>query len=187
MDSLIANRYLPLLLCLSSVLLPTCARSAESDSTLALFQAIDERLGYMEEVGLYKAKNQIPIEELERERIVLNDAKNRAASQGLDPESMETFFIAQINAAKAIQYRYRAQLLIQEIPTRNVDLQTGIRPALDQLGSDIIRLFAVLLSNEHLLNEQDRDLFLAAIQRNLLTDADKQALFSAMLEVKLAR
>ena len=68
-----------------------------------------------------------------------------------------------------------------------MDLQTGIRPALDQLGSDIIRLFAVLLSNEHLLNEQDRDLFLATIQRNLLTDADKQALFSAMLEVKLAR
>ncbi len=187
MGSIIANRCLPLLLCLGGVLLSTCARGAESESVLALFRAIDERLGYMEEVGLYKAKNQIPIEDLERERIVLLDAKNLAASQGLDPESMETFFIAQINAAKAIQYRYRADLLSQEMPTRTVDLQTDIRPALDQLGSDIIRLFAVLLSNDHLLNERDRDLFLATVQRNLLTDADKQALYGAMLEVELAR
>ncbi len=187
MASLVVNRCLPLLLCLSGVLLSTCARGAEPDSALALFRAIDERLSYMEEVGLYKTKNQIPIEDLERERIVLLDAKNLAASQGLDPETMETFFTAQINAAKAIQYRYRANLLIQEIPTKTVDLQADIRPALDQLGSDIIRLFAVLLSNDHLLNERDRDLFLATVQRNLLTDADKQALYGAMLEVKLAR
>lgn len=100
---------------------------------------------------------------------------------------METFFIAQINAAKAIQYRYRAQLLSQEMPTRSVDIQADIRPALDQLGSDIIRLFAALLSNDHLLNERDRDLFQATIAPNLLTDADKQALYGAMLEVKLAR
>lgn len=187
MGSIIANRCLPLLLCLSGILLSTCARGAEPDSTLALFRAIDERLGYMEDVSLYKAKNEIPVEDLQRERIVLLDAKNLATRQGLDPESMETFFIAQINAAKAIQYRYRAQLLSQEMPTRSVDIQADIRPALDQLGSDIIRLFAALLSNDHLLNERDRDLFQATIAPNLLTDADKQALYGAMLEVKLAR
>ena len=97
---------------------------------------------------------------------------------------MERFFIAQISAAKAIQYRYRAALLTREIPTRLVDLQAGIRPALDRLGNDIIVLFATVLHSRSAMEEQSRERFMNTLQSQLLADAEREAMFDAMLEVR---
>jgi chorismate mutase len=160
------------------------AHSAESGLSLSLFQAIDERLGYMEDVALFKAQNQIPIEDIEREEIVLSDAKELAARLGLDPNSMERFFIAQISAAKAIQYRYRAELLTREMPTKSIGLQSNIRPALDRLGSDIVTLFARLLQSQSAMEGESRDRFMSILQARLLADTEREALFDAMLEVR---
>ena len=168
----------------SALLFSSTLYSAESELTLSLFQTIDERLGYMEDVALFKAQNRNPIEDFEREKIVLSDAKELAASHGLDPNSMERFFIAQINAAKAIQYRYSAELLTREIPTRSIDLQADIRPALDRLGSDIVTLFATLLQSRNSLGEEDREGLMKTLRSRLLTDAEREALFDAMLEVR---
>ena len=155
----------------SAFIFSTAVRSAEPESSLMLFQAIDERLAHMEDVALFKAQNQMPVEDL-------------ASSHGLDPDSMERFFIAQISAAKAIQYRYRAALLTREIPTRLVDLQAGIRPALDRLGNDIIVLFATVLHSRSAMEEQSRERFMNTLQSQLLADAEREAMFDAMLEVR---
>jgi len=162
-------------------------QGAESELQLALFQAINERLDYMNDVALFKAQNKIPVEDVEREKIVLSDAKELAASHGLDPDSIERFFIAQINAAKAIQYRYRAELLTRETPTLSIDLQADIRPALDRLGSDIVTLFATVLQNESSIGEESREGFMRTLQNLLLADAERTALFDAMLEVRRSR
>lgn len=168
----------------SAFIFSTAVRSAEPESSLMLFQAIDERLAHMEDVALFKAQNQMPVEDIEREKIVLSDAKQLASSHGLDPDSMERFFIAQVSAAKAIQYRYRAALLTREIPTRLVDLQAGIRPALDRLGNDIIVLFAAVLHSRSAMEEQSRERFMNTLQSQLLADAEREAMFDAMLEVR---
>lgn len=172
-------------LVLSLLFLSNTAQGADSELPLSLFQAIDARLGYMNDVALFKVQNKIPIEDVEREEIVLSDAKTLAATHGLDPDSMERFFIAQINAAKAIQYRHRAELLTRERSRQAVDLQSEIRPALDRLGSDIVNLFATLLQDQFSLEEESRESFNGALQNGLLTDAERQALFDAMLDVRL--
>ena len=153
----------------------------------SLFRAISERLSYMEDVGAYKAQNKIPIEDVEREKIVLSKAKELAAAHGLDHNSMERFFIAQISAAKAIQYRYRAELLTREIPTKPIDLQSDIRPELDRLDrldSDIVKLFATALQSRSAIAEERRERFMSTLKSRLLVDTEREALFDAMLEVR---
>ena len=76
-----------------------------------IFKTINERLSYMEDVALYKAQKGIKIEDLARELVVVETASLSAQKAGLDIESVSEFFQAQISAAKAIQYRYRADLL----------------------------------------------------------------------------
>ena len=163
----------------------SAVQGSESAPILSLFQAIDERLGYMEDVALFKAQNQIPVEDIEREKTVLSDAKKLAVSHGLDPNSMERFFIAQIDAAKAIQYRYKAEALTRAIPTRSINLQSELRPALDRLGSDIVTLFAAHLQSRYPIEEENRTLFTRTLQSRLLADSEKNTLFDAMLEVRI--
>ena len=104
-----------------------------------LFKAINERLGYMEDVALFKARRQLAIEDIEREKIVIEKAKKSAQNKGLDPDSVEAFFKAQISVAKAIQFRYRADLLSQPTSREPRDLKQEIRPQLISLGDQIIR------------------------------------------------
>ena len=167
---------------LSALIFTSTIHGAESESSL--FQAIDERLGYMEDVAVYKAQNQIPVEDVGREKIVLSNAKELAAIHGLDPDSMERFFIAQVSVAKAIQYRYTAELLTREIPTRPIDLQSDIRPELDRLGSDIVMLFSMTLQSRSAMGEESRERFMSTLQSRFLADAERGALFDAMLEVR---
>ena len=167
---------------LSALIFTSTIHGAESESSL--FQAIDERLGYMEDVAVYKAQNQIPVEDVGHEKIVLSNAKELAAIHGLDPDSMERFFIAQVSVAKAIQYRYTAELLTREIPTRPIDLQSDIRPELDRLGSDIVMLFSMTLQSRSAMGEESREHFMSTLQSRFLADAERGALFDAMLEVR---
>lgn len=176
------STFIPMIF--SALLLSSAVYSADRDLTVSLFTAIDERLAYMENVALYKAQNHLPIEDIEREESVIADAIALAASHGLKPDSMEQFFRAQINAAKAIQYRYRAELLNRETSIQVLDLQTEVRPALDQLGTEIVTLFALLMDSQISITEETRELFRASIQHRLLMEADLDALFDAMLEVR---
>lgn len=176
----------------ASIILIAClcmsaGNSAEPATPLSLFRLINERLAYMEDVALYKAQNRIPIEDIEREQSVLLDAKQLAENLGIVPDSMESFFRAQINAAKAIQYRFRAELLTQDLPSHSINLESEIRPALDRLGLDIITLFAALLEGDVTIIEEHRALFLDSLQVRLLADTDRSTLFDAMLEVRLAQ
>lgn len=161
------------------------AQSAESELLLSLFQSIDDRLEYMDDVALFKAQNKLPIEDLAREKIVLSAAKQLAANHGLDPDSIERFFIAQINAAKAIQYRHRAELLNRETPHLIIDLQSQIRPALDRLGSNIVTFLATLLQCRLSISEEHREAFMETLQSPLLANIEREALFDAILEVRL--
>jgi len=169
---------------LSSALLSSAHGAEEPSTQTLLFHAIDERLGYMEDVALFKAQNHVPIEDIQRERIVLSDSRELAALHGIEPQTMNGFFQAQINAAKAIQYRYRAYLLTAVMPQEAVDLSTEIRPALDRLGEDIVVLFAELLQDPSALHEGSRSSFKKALNRRFLDDAEKDALFNAMMEVR---
>lgn len=166
------------------LLLSTCITNAATDDPQALFNTINQRLGYMQDVALYKAQNQLAIENNQREVTVLQNAKNTAAAKGLDAQRVEAFFIAQISAAKAIQYRYRADLLSQPIERLPLDLNKHIRPALITLGNKIIEQMATYIAANGGFKTSQRELFFSIVKRRYLSETDKQRLFEGLLQVK---
>ena len=78
----------------------TIGLAADGTSIAALVHA---RLALMKDVAAYKYLNGIPVEDLDREAIVLVHATEQAYDAGLNGETMAPFFKTQIDAAKAIQ------------------------------------------------------------------------------------
>ncbi len=117
-------------------------------NSFALADSIDElivkRLGHMKDVALYKSHHHLPIEDREREKVVIDNAVRRGLRLGLKPESSRRFFEVQIAAAKEIQAYWFAQW--QSHPERRSekipDLINDIRPALIRLGDEIIEKIA---------------------------------------------
>ena len=174
------SRLLPL-----AFLLFWTAKVAAQPPSADLFQAIGNRLGYMQDVALYKAVNFLAIEDVDRERAVLASAVAHAASAGLDPASVESFFKAQIAVAKAIQYRYRAELLSMPELEPPTDLQRVVRPRLLELGGQIIERMAADLTEHGPFHESQFNAFAAAVDVSYVFDRDKRMLFDALLEVRL--
>jgi len=149
-----------------------------------LFVTINQRLSYMEDVALYKAKNNRAIEDVEREKIVIDKAKLSAQEKGLDPTSVEAFFKAQISVAKAIQFRYRADLLSQPSSQEPKDLKTEVRPHLLRLGDQIVQQMMMNVKTNGSFNDTQFSEFDAAIKVGYVTLLDKQLLFKALQKVK---
>ena len=77
-----------------------------------------------------------PIEDVERERAVLEAAERSAARFGLDPQPVRDWFALQIDLAKAVQRRTPAAA-----PTLELE---AIRPALIRLGERQVRSLLAL-------------------------------------------
>ncbi|MFT4925108.1 MAG: chorismate mutase [Phenylobacterium sp.] len=82
-------------LILSCVFSISITANAADNSTMAqtLFKTINQRLSYMEDVALYKAQNQLAIENIKREVVVLNGAKKAASKQGLNADRWKDFLL----------------------------------------------------------------------------------------------
>ncbi|WOO39277.1 gamma subclass chorismate mutase AroQ [Rubellicoccus peritrichatus] len=154
------------------------------ETAIALFKTIGERLSYMPDVALYKAKHGLPIEDLAREKIVIEKAKTSAYEAGLDPEYIEDFFVAQISVAKAIQFRCRADLLSQPSAELPKDLNNEIRPHLIRLGDQIIQEIVVHIEKHGSFDRIQFTDFDELIDGKYVTDSDKKLLFEALLKIK---
>ncbi|ELI0377558.1 gamma subclass chorismate mutase AroQ [Vibrio cholerae] len=154
--------------------------SIASVTSQDLFTAINLRLSYMEDVALYKAYNNEPIEDTKREAIVINNASISAEKEGLNKESVVDFFSAQISAAKAIQYRYRADLLTTSTDKKPKDLETVIRPELIKLGKDINTKIAQYLREGGSFTKDELEVFKATLKSRYLKESDKELLFDSL-------
>jgi chorismate mutase len=158
----------------------------KQQSASTLFLLINKRLSYMEDVALYKAQKQLPIENIKREQQVLAKAMASAATQDLDPKLIEVFFRAQIDSAKAIQYRYRAELLTEAIEKLPPDLSKEIRPQLLRLGDEIIGQIATHIREHGQLERSLMPMFYTLLHQKYLSDRDKQQLFKGLSQIKLS-
>lgn len=153
-----------------------------------LYDLINQRLGYMRDVAVHKAKQNMPVEDKVREQAVLSRSMEKARQLGLDAGSVEAFVMSQINVAKAIQRRYHQEWALQQdhagfpLP----DLTGTIRPALNQLGDEIIETLPAYLNRYELILESKRQEFYQAMTVDRLTEQDKKQLFDALLGVHLA-
>ena len=94
------------------------------------------RLAFMPAVASWKAARGAPIEDRERERLVLEAAEGSALEFGLDPQPVREWFALQIDLAKVVQRRSAAAA-----PTLDLD---EIRPALIRLGERQVRSLRAL-------------------------------------------
>ncbi len=176
-----------------SLLMAVCFLAAfpayglQNNEALAIFNLIDKRLGYMKDVAAYKARNHSPVEDLQREWAVIKSSREQAERLGLDPDSIEHFFEAQISAAKAIQYRYRADWLSSPLPAdyKPADLITVIRPALMELGNDLLISIKQFLNRGYSFSPTQEKLFVKTIATARLSQADKVKLYRGLSEIKL--
>jgi cyclohexadienyl dehydratase len=105
-----------------------------------LGQLVEQRLTYMKGVAAFKWHSRLPIENLERERLVLDSAVEHGLRRGLTTHSSRQFFQAQITAAKAIQHYWFAHWREhpESVPASPRDLNSVTRPLLISLGEQII-------------------------------------------------
>jgi chorismate mutase len=160
--------------------------SALADGGAALGELVNQRLAYMKDVAGYKAQQHLPIEDLAQESKVLASTQAEAERLGLDPLSVRPFIMAQMDAAKAIQYRFRADWLAQPENDWQPRPLDRVRPQIAELSSRILQRLAQQLKAGP-LTEAARHSFIHALTQTNLSEADKQRLFSALLAVRAGK
>jgi cyclohexadienyl dehydratase len=109
-----------------------------------------DRLELMPFVGQWKKRHRIAIQDVEREQQVLDATVASAQRLGIHSDGVRRLFELQIATARAIQQRV-VDSPVAKTPLR--DLNTDLRPALDQIGKQL--LIALYLA----LPEFERDDF----------------------------
>lgn len=98
------------------------------------------RLAIAERVALAKWDSGAPVEDASREDHVIVSATKAGQSRGLDPTSVSSFFRAQVEANKLVQYSLLAKWRrAGKAPDHKpVDLAGRIRPELDEVDKALI-------------------------------------------------
>jgi chorismate mutase len=141
-----------------------------------LIDLIARRLALMPAVAEYKRAHALPIDDPEREAVVLRQAIDAAAAAGLDPSSVRALFAEQIELAKAIQRRTRPDA------AEPLDLDRVLRPALTDLGERITAALASSADALPSLRPEQLDLTVP-----LLEPAERQRLLDALRAVRPAQ
>lgn len=165
-------------------MMPFYAQAAENSDLPTL---INQRLSYMKDVASSKALNHLPVEVLTQEAQVLVDTLKIAASQGIDPVSIKPFIVAQMDAAKAIQYRYRADWLSTPETGWQPRPLNEIRAEIARLSAQIIERLAIELRTNGKISPSDQSEFIARLQQKNLSKADEIQLYKTLLQVRLAK
>jgi chorismate mutase len=111
-----------------------------ADAVASLVSLTKRRLELGEQVAAAKFWSGQPIEDPDREALVLREVAGRAAEIGLDPEIGTTYFLTQIEASKRLQRRLHAMWRERpdSRPDYSPDLAAEVRPEMDQLTAEIL-------------------------------------------------
>lgn len=146
---------------------------------------INQRLSYMKDVAGYKANNHRAIEDLPQEAKVLSNSVLEAEKLGLEGESVKPFIQAQMDAAKAIQYRYRADWL--SVPEKGWQPKPleQVRSKLSVLNTEILTDVSTKLAKGDVLTDQTS--FIKALDQAHLNNGDKERLWSSLQQITLKK
>jgi cyclohexadienyl dehydratase len=175
--------------CLTGLLIltgTTTFGSPVDPGVVTLYQLVNQRLSHMKNVAAYKWHNQLPIEDLQREQLVIEKATRLAKEVGLEQLASRNFFIAQIIAAKTIQHNWFTAWRQDNtsLPPSPGSLDDEIRPILIRLGNQIIRQVELVLNSGGQLPGQN-EIFANLVQTEKLDAESKTKLFHALVQLKL--
>lgn len=148
---------------------------------------VAQRLELMQSVAAWKYARGLKIVDEPRERKVLEATLQQASALGIDPDTARELFSLQIQLARKVQQHYVGEWrkARADPPQPLRDLDTDLRPALDDIGARLLRAvyFALpelqrvdFLTHYALLSEQIR----APDLRHVLSDEDAKAIVNAM-------
>ncbi|CAK1797005.1 chorismate mutase [Vibrio crassostreae] len=169
---------------LNAFVLPSHADELSND----IFNTINERMSFMSDVAIYKANHHLPIEDLEREELVLKKSASTSDKFGLEVKSSQIFISSLISSAKAIQYRVRADLLSGSKNQRAFtarDLKAVVRPELLRLGDEINESIYEYLSSGRTFSDSQYESFQQLVANPHLKESDKRMIFEALRKIKL--
>ncbi|ENG4031817.1 chorismate mutase [Escherichia coli] len=174
--------YLIKLMFIAAIFFATSKALAGSYSVINL---INERLSYMKDVAGYKAQHHQAIEDLLQEKKILQNAIADAGKLGIKEDTAIPFIQAQMDVAKAIQYRYRADWLsVPETDWKPRPLK-DVREQIAQLNYRILQDLAKRLKSEGSLTEREKVHFMQNIQQQNLNEMDKLLIWNALRKVSL--
>jgi chorismate mutase len=118
--------------------------AAETTAVDRLLGLIKERLDVAPDVARTKWNTRAPIEDLPREKQIIDGVAGRAPEFGLDPQVAGAFFTGQIEASKVVQNALHAEWTASRQPpfAKVADLGKDIRPVLDRLTPEMMRALA---------------------------------------------
>ncbi|MFK7823753.1 MAG: gamma subclass chorismate mutase AroQ [Oligoflexales bacterium] len=111
---------------------------------IEILDTMAERLRIMPEVAKWKAINNKPIDDFERENQLLKKLEKQGADLGLEAEFIRTFFQAQFDAAKIYQRQFIEANRTKSDFDSVQDLNNEIRPKVTQLTNRILNLLSDL-------------------------------------------
>ncbi|MEM6942446.1 MAG: gamma subclass chorismate mutase AroQ [Pseudomonadota bacterium] len=157
---------------------------AWSETPAKVYALVAERLSVMEDVAAWKHANGKPVEDLEREAVVLEAAVKNAQAEGIGEEGAEAFFQAMIDGAKDIQNCAIARWEAgdAEPPSDPPNLTEEIRPRLIILGRKI--LGSIRRSLEEGSGLEDRAAFDEAMALDCLSPASRDGIYTAMTRLR---
>lgn len=150
---------------------------------VSLASVMNQRMLLMKDVAGYKAAHHLPVEDLVREQKVLAAAQEEAAVAGVDPQSVTPFIQAQMDAAKAIQYRYLADWLSRPEPEWKPANLDDVRKQISQYDNVILKTISQQLSVGGFNNGQ-RSQISGLLNAPQLSEADKQRLVDSLALIK---
>lgn len=160
---------------------PPLAQASQYTQTARL---VNERLSYMKDVAGYKAEQHLPIEDLTQEKKVLDQSLSEAESFGLNSETVKPFIVTQMNVAKAIQYRYRADWLSSPESNWKPQDLAEVRLKISSLNTELLKNIAVELKRNN--NKAPHGCsYMWPVQHPQLKEADKKALCMTLNKIKL--
>jgi chorismate mutase len=138
---MLRNRWTLVIIIASAIPATRAALSQKAQDTLeGLVETSARRLAIAKEVALAKWDSGAPVEDAPREAQVIASAVKDGAAIDLEPASVESFFRAQIEANKVVQYALLADWRRSgKAPAHApINLVATIRPQLDQLQTALI-------------------------------------------------
>ncbi|MDX6914064.1 chorismate mutase [Pectobacterium carotovorum] len=159
--------------------------AAVQDSSLGIYQLIQERMVLMKDVAGYKARQHLPVEDLKQEERILSKAREQSAAVGLSPQSTQLFFTSLMNASKAIQYRYMADwLATPENDWTPLSLNDTVRPTLLTIDDQLLVSIKRYLANGGHFAPQQEAAFLSSINVEHLSQNDKRQIYAALSQIE---
>ena len=162
-----------------------CSASGAINSVDMLVELVVQRLALGQDVAAAKYVSRQPIDDLARERVIMDSVARVLSDTGASREIGLQFFRDQIEANKVIQrgLHHRWYAHPDEVPAVGGNLPTQVRPKLDRITGQMLRQFMHLGDVPQLMRGHIEDMLdkrLTAMPRRQLPGLHRTAALFAL-------